>query len=159
MHTRAQRGLKSSRYVFDTIAFSCFRIDDLSSSIYPKKCSLSVVIVMIKVAEINKTNINDVFQVCSPNLLEDQAIQKGTRLKREWIKKTLEKYGPFTKIAYLNDEPVAGWVHTTFLDMPSTYATGSTCDSCDCRGHHGCNCAHGCSHGSRRHRCHHGRCR
>ena len=59
----------------------------------------------------------------------------------------------------LNEEPVAGWVHRTFLDMSATTAAGWACIGCDCRGHHGCGCGHGCSHGSRGHGCKHGRCR
>jgi len=62
---------------------------------------------MIEVVDVDKTNIGNVFQVCSLNLLDDPAIQNGTRLKQEWIKENLEKYGPFTKIAYQNNEPVA----------------------------------------------------
>jgi GNAT superfamily N-acetyltransferase len=62
---------------------------------------------MIEVEDVDKTNISDVFQVCSPNLLNDPAIQNGSKLKREWIRENLGKYGPFTKIAYKNNEPVA----------------------------------------------------
>jgi hypothetical protein len=62
---------------------------------------------LIKIEDINDSNFNDVFQVCSIKSTNDQFIQKGTGLKRAWIKQNLEKYGPFTKIAYLDLEPVA----------------------------------------------------
>ena len=62
---------------------------------------------MIKVADIDEANINDVFKVCSGRHLDDPVLQSGAELKREWIKENLTRYGPFTKIAYYNDEPAA----------------------------------------------------
>ena len=62
---------------------------------------------MIKIVDINKTNYNDVFQVCSINNLDDPVIQSGSELKREWIKQNLDDFGPFIKMAYQGDEPIA----------------------------------------------------
>ena len=61
--------------------------------------------------------------------------------------------------ALSNEEPVAGWVHSTYLDMSSAYVVGSACYGSGCRGYHGRGCRHGCSRGSRGHHCKHGRCR
>ncbi len=62
---------------------------------------------MIEITDIEETNINDIFQVCSGKHLDDPLLQSGANLKREWIKENLSKHGPFTKIAYYNGEPAA----------------------------------------------------
>ncbi len=62
---------------------------------------------MINVVDISDTSINDVFQVCSGNHLDDPVLQKGIQLKQAWIKENLAKYGSFTKIAYYEGEPAA----------------------------------------------------
>lgn len=62
---------------------------------------------MIRVEDISVGNVNDVFKVCSYNKLEDPLQQQGIELKRRWLHEMLEENGPCTKIAYLDEKPVA----------------------------------------------------
>ena len=62
---------------------------------------------MITVLDIDETNFNDVFKVCSSKHLNDPTFKKGIELKQRWIKENLTKYGPFIKIAYYNKTPAA----------------------------------------------------
>ena len=61
----------------------------------------------ITVKDVDASNIYDVFRVCSHSRLDDPLQKKGMELKRRWLNRMLEKYGPCTKIAYLDGRPVA----------------------------------------------------
>lgn len=66
---------------------------------------------MLKFEDISNENIDDVFKICSWNRLyastEDPLLVKSREFKRWWLLDMLEKYGPCTKIAYLDGKPVA----------------------------------------------------
>ena len=52
-------------------------------------------------------NIKDQISVCVPNkYLSDKMFRKGIEEKKKWLEKMLKSYGPCSKIAYLNDEPI-----------------------------------------------------
>ncbi len=61
----------------------------------------------LRVADLEEANIDDVFRVCSHGRLNDPLQQQGIELKRRWLLEMLKEYGPCTKIAYLDDDPVA----------------------------------------------------
>jgi len=61
----------------------------------------------VRVADLDEGNVDDVFKVCSHNKLNDPLQRQGIALKRRWLLRMLADHGPFTKIAYLNGEPVA----------------------------------------------------
>ncbi|MDH5201232.1 MAG: GNAT family N-acetyltransferase [Candidatus Bathyarchaeota archaeon] len=62
---------------------------------------------MIIVKDVGEGNIEDVFRVCSHSRLDDPLQRKGMEIKRTWLLRMLEEYGPCTKIAYLDGRPVA----------------------------------------------------
>jgi len=61
---------------------------------------------MIEVKTI-KEGFDDVFRVCSPNAESGSKLMEGRRLRGMWLRETLRDYGPFTKVAYLDGEPVS----------------------------------------------------
>ena len=61
----------------------------------------------IRVVELNDNNLEDVFKICSHNKLDDPIHRQGISIKQQWVLEFLEKYSSCTKIAYLNDKPVA----------------------------------------------------
>ena len=61
----------------------------------------------IRVVDLNDNNLEDVFEICSHNKLDDPIQREGISIKRQWLLEFLEKHGSCTKIAYLNDKPVA----------------------------------------------------
>jgi hypothetical protein len=62
---------------------------------------------MIRVEDVSEDNLHDVFRVCSHSKLEDPLQQKGMEIKERWLLGMLREHGPCTKIAYLDDRPVA----------------------------------------------------
>lgn len=62
---------------------------------------------MLRIEDLTENNLDDVFNVCSYGRLDDPLQIKGIALKTRWLIDTLEKHGSCTKIAYLNDRPVA----------------------------------------------------
>ncbi|MBS7637920.1 GNAT family N-acetyltransferase [Candidatus Bathyarchaeota archaeon] len=61
----------------------------------------------IEVRDLDEDNLEDVFRVCSHRKLEDPTQRKGMELKRGWLLEMLDRYGPTTKLAYLDGKPVA----------------------------------------------------
>jgi len=61
----------------------------------------------LRVADLDQENIDDVFRVCSHGRLNDPLQRQGIELKRRWLLEMLEEHGPCTKIAYLDDDPIA----------------------------------------------------
>ena len=62
---------------------------------------------MMSVKNISEENLLDVFRICSFNRLEDRTQLKGIKMKRRWLRYMMKKYGPCTKIAYVDTTPVA----------------------------------------------------
>lgn len=66
---------------------------------------------MLRVENISKENLEDVFKICSGNRAfaptNDPLLEKARELKRRWLLDMLEHHGPCTKIAYLDGKPVA----------------------------------------------------
>ncbi len=66
---------------------------------------------MLRVEDVSEDNLEDVFKVCSWNRSfapkDDPTLEKGREIKRHWLLDMLEKHGPCTKIAYLDEKPVA----------------------------------------------------
>ena len=54
-----------------------------------------------------KEGFEDVFSVCSPNAEPGSKLMEGRRLREKWLRDTLNEHGPFTKVAYLDGEPVS----------------------------------------------------
>ena len=61
----------------------------------------------MRVEDLTEENMDDVFRVCSHGRLDDPLQRQGIELKRRWLREILEEHGPCTKIAYLEDRPVA----------------------------------------------------
>jgi len=61
----------------------------------------------VSVRDVDASSIDDVFNICSYKNLDDPLQTKGMEIKRRWLIKMLDRYGPCTKIAYLEDKPVA----------------------------------------------------
>jgi len=62
---------------------------------------------MLRVEDVSEDNLYDVFRVCSYSKLEDPLQRKGMEIKERWLLGMLRERGPCTKIAYLDDRPVA----------------------------------------------------
>lgn len=61
----------------------------------------------IRIENLRESNIEDLIYVCSSKSLDDPIHQQGTKLKRQWLREMLDKYGSCAKIAYYNEKPVA----------------------------------------------------
>jgi len=63
---------------------------------------------MLRIENISEENFEDVFKVCSGvSMPSDPILEKGRELKRQWLLDMLKRYGSCTKIAYLDEKPVA----------------------------------------------------
>jgi hypothetical protein len=61
----------------------------------------------IRIENLQESNVEDLIFVCSSKRLADPIHQQGVKLKRQWLREMLEKYGSIAKIAYYDDKPVA----------------------------------------------------
>jgi len=61
----------------------------------------------VRIEDLQESNLDDLIYVCSSKKLNDPVHMKGVTLKKAWLEKMLEKYGPLAKVAYLNGKPVA----------------------------------------------------
>ncbi len=61
----------------------------------------------IRIENLQKSNIEDLIYVCSSTRLSDPIHQQGIKLKRQWLREMLEKYGSCAKIACYNGKPAA----------------------------------------------------
>lgn len=61
----------------------------------------------VRIENLQNSNIDDLIQVCSSKKLDDPIHQRGIALKKAWLREMLRSYGPFAKIAYLHERPVA----------------------------------------------------
>jgi len=61
----------------------------------------------IRIENLQESNIEDLIYVCSSKRLNDPIHQQGIKLKRQWLREMLRKYGSFAKIAYHKNKPVA----------------------------------------------------
>lgn len=66
---------------------------------------------MLRVENISKENLEDVFNICSLNRsfasAEGPIQERGRAIKRQWLLDMLDQRGPPVKIAYLDERPVA----------------------------------------------------
>ena len=62
---------------------------------------------MLAVRDVSVDTISDAFRVCSHSRLDDPLQKEGMRLKSEWLRRMLRDHGPCTKIAYVEERPVA----------------------------------------------------
>jgi GNAT superfamily N-acetyltransferase len=62
---------------------------------------------LVRTENVSKDNLEDVFKVCSYNRPKGPIQEKAKEFKRQWLLDMLEQYGPCTKIAYLDEKPVA----------------------------------------------------
>ena len=61
----------------------------------------------VRIENLQDSNIDDLIYVCSSKKLGDPIHQQGIRLKKQWLREMLQKYGPCAKIAYYKDRPAA----------------------------------------------------
>lgn len=61
----------------------------------------------VRIENLQESNIEDLIYVCSSKRLSDSVHQQGIALKRQWLHKMLNTYGPCAKIAYYNGKPAA----------------------------------------------------
>jgi GNAT superfamily N-acetyltransferase len=61
----------------------------------------------ITVRDVDASRIRDVFRVCSHAKLDDPLQQRGMEIKGKWLLGMLRERGPCTKIAYMDERPVA----------------------------------------------------
>lgn len=62
---------------------------------------------VLSIRDITEDTILDAFRVCSFNKLDDPLQKEGMRLKEEWLRGMLKDFGACTKIAYVEERPVA----------------------------------------------------
>lgn len=62
---------------------------------------------MMRIDDLTEENLDDVFRVCSYNRLDDPLQMEGIELKRKWLREIIEEHATCTKIAYLDEKPVA----------------------------------------------------
>ena len=66
---------------------------------------------MLRVEDISKKNLDDVFKICSWDRAfapkDDPVLERGREIRRRWLLDMLEQHGPCAKIAYLDGRPVA----------------------------------------------------
>jgi len=70
-----------------------------------------------------KDGFGDVFSVCSPDAEPGSKLMEGRRLRERWLRETLNDYGPFTKVAYLDGRPVSQIMYYPEAALP--YISGS----------------------------------
>jgi GNAT superfamily N-acetyltransferase len=70
-----------------------------------------------------KEGFGDVFRVCSPSAEPGSKLMEGRRLREEWLREALVDFGPFTKVAYLDGEPVSQVMYYPEEALP--YIAGS----------------------------------
>ena len=61
----------------------------------------------VRIEDVTDSNIDDLVYVCSASLLDDPIHKTGILLKKEWLQRMLNEYGPCAKIAYYREKPVA----------------------------------------------------
>jgi len=61
----------------------------------------------VRIENLQESNIEDLIYVCSSKRLSDPIHQQGIKLKRQWLREMLRKYGSCAKIAYYENKPVA----------------------------------------------------
>jgi GNAT superfamily N-acetyltransferase len=61
----------------------------------------------VRIENLQESNIEDLIYVCSSKRLTDPIHQQGMTLKKQWLHKMLNTYGPCAKIAYYNGKPAA----------------------------------------------------
>ena len=61
----------------------------------------------VRIENLQDSNIDDLIYVCSSKKLGDPIHQQGIKLKKQWLREMLQKYGPCAKIAYYKDRPAA----------------------------------------------------
>jgi len=61
----------------------------------------------IRIENLQEPNIDDLIYVCSSKRLNDPVHQQGIKLKRQWLREMLRRYGSIAKIAYYNGKPAA----------------------------------------------------
>ena len=62
---------------------------------------------MMRIDDLTEENLDDVFRVCSYNRLDDPLQMEGIELKRKRLREIIEEHATCTKIAYLDERPVA----------------------------------------------------
>jgi len=70
-----------------------------------------------------KEGFGDVFRVCSPSAEPGSKLMEGRRLREKWLREALGNFGPFTKVAYLDGEPVSQVMYYPEEALP--YIAGS----------------------------------
>ena len=66
---------------------------------------------IIRVVNVDSSNIDDLVTVCSSKKLDDPIHKMGVDLKTEWVKDILQTYGSCAKIAYFNEIPCGQILH------------------------------------------------
>lgn len=61
----------------------------------------------IRIENLQESNVDGLIYVCSSKKLDDPIHQEGIRLKKQWLREMLGRYGLCAKIAYFMDKPVA----------------------------------------------------
>jgi len=61
----------------------------------------------IRIENLEDSNIDDLIYVCSAKRLNDPIHQQGIKLKKQWLREMLNRYGSCAKIGYYNNKPVA----------------------------------------------------
>jgi hypothetical protein len=61
----------------------------------------------LTVSDVDESNVEDVFRVCSTGRLDNPLQMQGIELRRRWMRGMIRRYGTCAKVAYLNEKPVA----------------------------------------------------
>jgi len=61
----------------------------------------------LTVKDIDESNIDDAFRVCSHGKLDKPLQMEGMELRRRWLRKMIRDYGTCVKVAYIDEKPVA----------------------------------------------------
>jgi hypothetical protein len=82
---------------------------------------------VLRVEDISEDNLDDVFMICSYDRafapMDDPVLKKGREFKRQWLLEMLEQHGPCTKIAYLDERPVAQILYYPEKTVPYLHQT------------------------------------
>ena len=75
----------------------------------------------IRIEDLTESNIDDLIRVCSSKRLSDPVHAEGVKVKKLWLLEMLRKFEPVSKIAYLNDEPVAQILYCPENSNPASF--------------------------------------
>ncbi|RLF98780.1 MAG: hypothetical protein DRN49_05345, partial [Thaumarchaeota archaeon] len=72
----------------------------------------------ISIKDLSDENIDDVFSICSIKYSDNPLVKRGIEIKRNWMKKMLNKGICVTKVGYANGKPIAQLLYYPEREIP-----------------------------------------